>query len=203
MPARLTMRIRSIEALFGLGADGARRSSGRLGAWLIAALFLALGIGGGLTAWSRESEGASIEQIVSALAIAVVGILAAVVHSAAFLAARRARESRDELDQERKQARQALDEAAEIQAQPGTRGGHDLPGPDEVLGNPDSNGGTLEWQVERVARYFEADAALLEDLARSHGQTKVAKAWRKHEGKSQTTRQAMQELIELSSSSKD
>jgi hypothetical protein len=196
MPAAHATRI-------GLDTEPDGRRSGRLGAWLIAAGFLVLGIGGGVVAWLRLNQEAGIEQVISALAIAVVGILGAIVHGAGVLAARRARHSQHELDRERSLARQALDRAAEIRAQSAGKIRDDLSVPGSIGGDPHGRSGSLGWQVEQVARNLEADAQLLEDLLLSHRRAEVAEAWRKLEAGSPETRRAMQRLIELSSCAKD
>jgi hypothetical protein len=151
--------------------------AGRLGAWLVAALFLVLGTGGGLIAWLRNGEGADVEQVISALAIAAVGILAAIVHGRALVVLRRARQTDREIEREHVATRAALERAAAVPslAEP-------VPGEaEDGLREPSSErrrDEALSWQIEQVAGNIEADLALVQDLKRAHGRAKLAEAWR-------------------------
>jgi type II secretory pathway pseudopilin PulG len=158
------------------GAAGANFN--QLGAWLVTALFLVLGIGGGLIAWLRHGEGADIEQVISALAIAVVGILAAIVHGRALVVLRRAQQTEREIEREHVATRVALERAAAVPLLAGSipEEGEDGPRAPEPKRRQDE---LLTWQIEQVAGNIEADAALIQDLKRTHGREKLAEAWRR------------------------
>ena len=181
-------------------AGAAGFSFGRLGAWLVMALFLVLGIGGGLIAWLRYGEGAEIEQVISALAIAVVSILAAIVHGRGLVVLRRAQQTERMIEREHVVTREALERAAAVpsltESVPDER--EDGPRAPEPKRRQDE---LLTWQIEPVAGNIEADAALIPDLKRTHGRAKLAKAWRR--SCSPKVSRAIAELADLVSTRKE
>ena len=176
------------------GAGRAVAPPGRVAAWGVAAIFLTLGIGGALVSWSRYTAGAGTEQVLSGLAIATVGILAAIVHGRALIALKSAEQTEVEIEREHIATRLALEQAAAVPPlrQPLQSDGGIGPG---LRGSRRQADELLSWQLEQVADNIEADAALIRDLKRAHGPAKLAKAWER--SCSPRTSDAVAELAEL------